>query len=376
MSDLYDSNVPIAWQPDSRYLESANLTHFMRRLRVGSYEELYQRSIEDVAWFTEEVLKYLDIRFSTPYKQVMDNSKGIPWTRWCVGGKMNIVDNCLDKNMGTPQENEPALGWEGEEGTVRWLTYRDLWRLVNQTANGLRALGARKGDVVGLFMPMVPETVAALLATAKIGGIILPLFSGYGSGAVATRLQDADARFLFTADGLSRRGKLVNLKLIADDAAAQSPNLEHVIIYNRLGLSIPMQPGRDHTWEDLVLSQPEVAESERTDADDPVMIIYTSGTTGRPKGTIHTHCGFPVKSTQDMAFGTDVHPGERVYWVTDMGWMMGPWLSFGSLLRRGTMILYDGAPDYPGPDRLWSLIERHRITTLGISPTLVRALIP
>jgi acetyl-CoA synthetase len=225
-------------------------------------------------------------------------------------------------------------------------------------------------------MPMTPEIVIALLAIAKIGGIILPLFSGYGSGAVVSRLADANAKALFTADGFFRRGKTVTMKTVADEAAEELPDLQHMIVLNRANLAISMKPGRDHWWHDLVEGQPEQAETEITQAEDPLMVIYTSGTTGRPKGAVHTHCGFPVKAAQDMAFGADLHPGQVIYWMTDMGWMMGPWLVFGALLLGGTLLAYDGAPDYPGPDRLWELVERHHIAALGISPTLVRALIP
>jgi acetyl-CoA synthetase len=289
---------------------------------------------------------------------------------------MNIVHNCLDKYLGTPRESITALTWEGEEGQTQSLSYRDLATKVNQAANALRSLGLGKGDAVGIYMPMTPEIVVALLAIAKIGVIILPLFSGYGVGAVVTRLVDADAKALFAADGFFRRGKPVAMKSTADEAASQVPSLEHMIVLNRAGLEIEMQSGRDHWWHELVAGQPVEAETERTSAEDVLMVIYTSGTTGRPKGAVHTHCGFPVKAAQDMAFGTDLHPGETIYWMTDMGWMMGPWLVFGALLLGGTFFIYDGAPDYPGPDRLWEMVARHRITTLGVSPTLIRALIP
>jgi acetyl-CoA synthetase len=289
---------------------------------------------------------------------------------------MNIVHNCLDKYIGTPVESRLALIAEDERGQVCTFTYGELWQRVNQAANALIALGLGSGDAVGLFMPMTCEIVVAMLAIAKIGGIILPLFSGYGAGAVATRLADADAKALFTADGFFRRGQPVALKPIADAAARDVPTLKHMIVVSRAGLAIDMLPGRDHWWHILVESQPTAAETRITSAEQVLMVIYTSGTTGKPKGAVHTHAGFPIKAAQDMAFGTDLHPGQLLYWMTDMGWMMGPWLVFGALILGGTFFLYDGAPDYPGPDRLWSMVERHRITTLGVSPTLIRTLIP
>jgi acetyl-CoA synthetase len=288
---------------------------------------------------------------------------------------MNIVHNCLDKYMGTPTEEQTALIWEGEAGQTLSLTYGELYRQVNQAANALRSLGLGKGDAIGVYMPMTPEIAVALLAIAKIGGILLPLFSGYGAGAVAERLADAGAKAMFTADGFFRRGNPVPMKPIANEAAERVPALKHMIVLKRTGLQVAMTPGRDHWWQDLIPQQPQDSPTERTSAEDVLMVIYTSGTTGRPKGAVHTHCGFPVKAAQDMAFGHDLHPGEVIYWMTDMGWMMGPWLTFGALLLGGTFLIFDGAPDYPGPDRLWAMVERHRINILGVSPTLVRSLI-
>ncbi len=377
MTEPFTFGGEIVWRPTPDYIERSHLMRFMRQHHIGSYDELMTRSTADIAWFTDAVLNYLDIRFRVPYTQVVDLSDGIEWPRWCVGGRMNIVDNCVDKWAADPAaRNRPALVWEGEEGDTRRLSYGELAAEVNRCANALRALGLGVGDAVGLFMPMTPEIAVALLAVAKIGGVILPLFSGYGAGAVASRLADAGARALFTADGFFRRGAVVPLKPTADDAAAAVPSVEHLIVLRRAGNEVDMRPGRDHWWHELVAPQPAEAETADTAAEDLLMIIYTSGTTGRPKGAVHTHCGFPVKAAQDMAFGTDVHVGDGIYWITDMGWMMGPWLVFGATLLGATFCLYDGAPDYPDVERLWALVERHRITQLGVSPTLIRVLAP
>ena len=365
-----------AWHPTPEHIANANLTAFMRAHNLADYDALMQRSTEDVAWFTDALLKFLKIEFYTPYTRVVDLSRGIQWPQWCLDGEMNIVHNCLDKYIGTPTAEKTAFIWEGEEGPTRRITYEELYRLTNQAANALRALGVGRGDAVGVFMPMTIEIVAALLAIAKIGAVIVPLFSGYGTGAVVTRLKETRAKALFTADGFFRRGRVINTKATADQAAAQLPDLAHLIVLQRARNAVEMTPGRDHWWHELVLTQPEQAETERTRAEDTLMVIYTSGTTGRPKGAVHTHCGFPVKGAQDMAFGMDLHPEEVIYWVTDMGWMMGPWLVFGSLLLGATALLYDGAMDYPDPDRLWILAARHRVNKLGLSPTLVRALMP
>ena len=367
----------IVWRPALEYTERAHLTRFMRLHGIGDYNELMARSTADVAWFTDAVLRYLDVRFRVPYSQVLDLSDGIEWPRWCVGGRMNIVESCVDKWADDPTTRDrPALVWEGEEGATRTLSYGELAAEVNRCANGLRALGLGVGDAVGLFMPMTPEIAVALLAIARIGGVILPLFSGYGAGAVSARLNDAGARALFTADGFFRRGAIVPMKPTADEAAALVPTLEHLIVLRRAGNEVAMQPGRDLWWHEVVAGQSPVAGAADTAAEDRLMIIYTSGTTGRPKGAVHTHCGFPVKAAQDMAFGTDVHAEDTIYWLTDMGWMMGPWLVFGATLLGATFCLYDGAPDYPDVDRLWALAARHRLTHLGVSPTLIRALAP
>ncbi len=376
MSETFDFGGEIVWTPTPDHISKANLTAFMRRHDIPDFDALMQRSTEDVSWFTDAVLKYLDIEFYKPYTQVADFSKGIQWAQWCVGGQMNIVHNCVDKYIGTPAENNLAYIWEGEEGVSRSISYGELYQQVNQAANALRSLGLGKGDAVGIYMPMIPEIVPALLAIAKTGGVILPLFSGYGVSAVVTRLLDADAKALFTADGVFRRGQGVDMKSVADQAAEQTPTLQHMIVVNRAGLEINMLEGRDHWWHEIVDTQSPAADTEITEAEDTLMVIYTSGTTGRPKGAVHTHCGFPIKAAQDMAFGTDLHQDDVLYWMSDMGWMMGPWLVFGTLVLGGTFFIYDGAPDYPAPNRIWEMVEKHKITTLGISPTLVRALIP
>ncbi len=376
MSEEFSFSSEFIWRPTADYINHAHLTRFIRHHNLSDFDTLMRRSTTDVSWFTEAVLQYLDIEFYTPYSKVLDLTRGIAWPRWAVGGKMNIVHNLLDKYIGSEFEDRVALITEDESGAINSYTYGDLYRKVNQAANALRSLGLGSGDTIGLFMPMTCEIVVAMLAIAKIGGIILPLFSGYGAGAVATRLEDAEAKALFTADGFQRRGKTMNMKTVANRAAAQVQTLQHMIVSNWANLAVEMVPGRDHWWHELVERQSTQANTEIVDAEHVLMVIYTSGTTGRPKGAVHTHCGFPIKAAQDMAFGTDLHPGQHIYWMTDMGWMMGPWLVFGAMILGGTFILYDGAPDFPNPGRLWKLVERHQVTTLGISPTLIRTLMP
>ena len=376
MPDQFDFGGEFVWRPSREYIERAHLTHFMHQYNLKGFEELMLRSTEDVAWFTDAILKYLDIQFYKPYSRVLDLTGGIQFAKWCIGGRMNIVHNCVDKVQSLASGDKLAVVWEGEEGKVKTLTCKKLYQEVNRCANALRSLGIGKGDAVGLFMPLTPEIVIAMLAVIKIGGVILPLFSGYGAGAVLTRLADAEAKALFTADGAFHRGKAVEMKSIADEAVAQIPTLKHMIVLKRTGQEIRMQKNRDHWWHELIPRQSDRSETEVVSAEDPLMVIYTSGTTGKPKGAVHTHCGFPVKAAQDMAFGTDVHAGDMMFWMTDMGWMMGPWLVFGTLLLGATMFLYDGAPDYPSPDRIWSMVEKYKINQLGLSPTFIRSIIP
>ena len=375
------------WRPTPELIAQSNLQQFIEKHGLGSYDELMRRSTTDIDWFWDTVLRDLEIQFYKPYSRVVDLSDGKPWAHWCVDGEMNIVHNMLDKCAGTPTDERIAIKSEIEEGTTRTLTYKDLREEVDKMAVALRGLGFGKGDVIGVFMPMVPEIVVAMLAIIKIGGIFLPLFSGFGAAAIVSRLKDADAKVLFTADGTFRRGKFCAMKPVADEAAVQIPTLKDLIVLQDESVgeavSFPSQPEREpnrfpyrtRSWRELLNQISNVEhQTERTSAEDPMMIIYTSGTTGKPKGAVHTHCGFPIKSAQDMSHGLDLHADETLFWMTDMGWMMGPWEVFGTLLLGATMMLYDGAPDFPGPDRVWSLVDRHKVTALGVSPTLIRAL--
>lgn len=364
----------IVWRPTPEVIERARLTAFMRRHGISTYAELMRRSTTEIAWFWNAVFEDLDIRFYEPCSQVLDTSRGPAWPRWCVDGRLNIVHNCLDKWVGTPTDARAAVIWEGEDGENRTLTYGELTRDVNRCANALKELGVTTGDRVGLFMPMCPELVVAFFAVMKVGAIVLPLFSGYGVDALVTRLRDAGATLLITADGFNRRGRPVDMKAVADAALDAVPAVRHALVLRRTLDEGFTRCDRDRLWDETVSRQSEVCETERTDAEDALMILYTSGTTGVPKGAVHTHCGFPIKAAQDIAHCFDVGAADTMFWITDMGWMMGPWEVWGMTLLGGTMVIYDGALDYPGPDRLWSLVERHRVTVLGISPTLVRSL--
>jgi acetyl-CoA synthetase len=365
----------VVWRPDAALLTDSNVARFMDAQHIRGFDELVARSIDDPEWFWDAVVRFLDLRFEPPYERVLDTTNGVPWTTWFTGGRLNLAVSCLDKFAADATTcDEVALVWEGEEGTTRDLTWRELRELTDGIAHGLAARGVGEGDAVGLFLPMLPETVAALLAVAKLGAIFLPIFSGYAPDAVAVRLDDAHAVALVTADGFTRRGKTVPMKETADEAVARVDTVHTVVVVPRLQRDVPMQPGRDVMLADLVAPHDQPFDARIVDSEHPLFIAYTSGTTGKPKGAVHVHGGFLVKIAQEVAFQTDVRPGERLFWLTDIGWIMGPWEIVGTLAAGGTLVLYDGAPDFPSPQRLWELVERHRVNVLGVSPTLVRAL--
>ncbi|MFN8173806.1 MAG: AMP-binding protein [Solirubrobacteraceae bacterium] len=370
----------VAWTPTSEYVERANVTRLMRRLGASSIDELRRFSVGDLPAFWDAVVEDLGIPFSTPYEQTLDTSDGIEWARWFTGGRINLAAACVDRWREDPaRADAPALIGEAEDGEVRTLTYRELAAAVDALAAALRADGLRPGDAVGVFMPMVPEAVIAAYAIAKVGAIYLPVFSGFAPHAIAARLRDADAKVVLTADGTWRRGKRVAMKPACDEAVAECPDVRRVVVLGRLGLGdVPMRAGRDIAWDDfLAAADPADGRTAHdTGAEDVMMLAYTSGTTGRPKGAVHVHGGFLVKIASEVAYSLDLHAGEPFYWVTDMGWIMGPLAMVGSHAVGGTMVMYEGAPDFPGPDRVWASVERHRVTMLGVSPTLIRALKP
>jgi acetyl-CoA synthetase len=367
---------PIVWRPGPELLESSNVARFMAAEGMASFAELTARSVDDPEWFWDAVVRFLDIRFETPYRDVLDVSDGVPWARWFRGGELNLAITCVDRQADDPEwAGRPAVVWEGEEGTVRTVTWSELRATTDRIAAGLAARGVGAGDAVGLFLPMIPETVAALFAVAKLGAIFLPIFSGYGADAVAIRLEDAGAVALVTADGFVRRGKTIAMKETADAAVARVPSVHTVVVVPRLHRGdVPMTDGRDVTLDELIAGRADRFDAVAVDSEHPLFVAYTSGTTGRPKGAVHVHGGFLAKIAEEVVFQMDLRAGERLFWLTDIGWIMGPWEIVGTLAGRGTLVLYDGAPDQPGPDRLWDLVERQRVDILGASPTLVRAL--
>src|SRR5688572_10403676 len=357
-----------AWEPSERYIARSRLRAFAEKQGLRDFGALLRWSVEHPDAFWRAAEADLGVGWSQRYERVMDTSAGAPWTTWWSGGRMNYVATALGHDPA-----HVAVIAEGEEGTVRTLTFDQLERDVARFSSGLRALGVRKGDRVGIFMPLTVECAVAVLAVGAIGAVYIPIFSGYGAEAIAGRLRDCDASVLITADGFHRRGQVVPMKETADAAVALAPSVGKVVVYSRLGREAPRGP-KDVAWDDVVARGNDRLALEDTSAEDPFMVIYTSGTTGRPKGAVHVHGGFPIKAAQDLAHTFDLTDRDALFWFTDLGWMMGPWAIAGSLLLGGRLVIYEGAPDFPGPDRIWSIVARHRVTHLGLSPTVIRAL--
>ncbi|WP_227937884.1 AMP-binding protein [Alkalihalobacillus deserti] len=361
------------WIPSNNFIERTRLFKWMQTLGFNDYESFYQKSINDTAWFWKEVEKELAIPWYQPYDQVIDASKGIEWTKWFVNGKLNAFDMSIDKWARHPlMKEKEALIWEGEDGECKRYSFRELAGEIERVASGLKRLIIKRGDVVAIYMPMLPETVIAMMAVSKIGAIFTPIFSGYGSEAIATRIAASEAKLVITADGFNRKGKTVLMKADLDEALVSCPHVERVVVVRRLGITTKKDE-REYDWNDL-LSKDLTNSTEQMSSDDPLMLIYTSGTTGKPKGTVHTHSGFPIKAAFDAGIGMDVKHEDILFWYTDMGWMMGPFLVYGGLINGATIVLYEGSPDFPSPNRIWSMVARYKMTHLGISPTLIRSL--
>lgn len=366
---------PMAWTIDPDAAARTRTAAFMERHDVPDYHSLVQRSISDPDWFWRAAVEFLGIPFERPFTAVCDGGRGPEWTTWFADGTLNLSTACVDRWAAETPE-AAALFAEREDGSSESMTFARLHDRVTRVAGGLRQLGVGSGDAVGVYLPMSSEAVIALLAVARIGAIFIPIFSGYGPEAVATRLTDPRPRVLICADGFRRRGRLVAMKETADAAvAAVGDGIDHVVVADYAARpDTPWVDGRDIAWSKLEAADP--IEALAVPAEHPVIIAYTSGTTGRPKGAIHVHGGLTVKIAQEGAFQSDLHPGDRLMWATDMGWIMGPWMVVAGLANGAAVVTFDGAPDQPGPDRIWEIVAKHRITHLGLSPTLVRALQP
>ncbi|MFC4449434.1 AMP-binding protein [Halorussus aquaticus] len=398
----------VVHEPSEEFVESTNVYQFMQEYGIEDYDELIDRTTTEmsgveesgVEWFWDEMVEYLGIDFYEDYDGVRDDSgarsapenasgetasRGGPqFSEWYPGGELNVAHNVVDRHAAPDSEtrNKVACLWEGEDGEVREITFHELHRQSNKVANALEERGVGAGDTVGLYMPMVPEVISILYGAFKVGAIAVPIFSGFGVDATATRIEDPECSVLFTADGFYRRGSEVSLKGTADEAIEQAGHVEHTIVYDRFGTrerggdetAIPWVDSRDEWWDDAVESQSDEYETKSLDSSDESMLLYSSGTTGKPKGIVHTHAGALMQAAKEIYFGFDHKPEDRFFWVSDIGWMMGPWTLIGNHAFGGTVFMYEGAPDHPEPDRFWEMIDRHGISTFGISPTAIRAL--
>ncbi len=382
MADLPTPADRIIWEPYGDYLDASNVRRFMDAHGIATYEDLIRRSTDDVEWFWAAALQDLGVVWDEHYSAVLDESRGFPWARWFVDGKLNIVRNCIDRHAAGPRAGRAALEWVTEGGERRTVSYEELDREVCRAANAMSAAGLRRGDAVGLYMPMIPELAVVFYAALKIGVTVIPVFSGFGAQALSTRLEDGGARVLFTADGSVRRGKPIAIKPEADRAAALYPGLERIVVVDRLGaarredagLDVAMTPDRDIWWHEFLAGQDESADTVSLDAEERSLIIFTSGTTGRPKGTVHTHAGCIAQMAKELGYAFDVKPDDVFFWLTDIGWMMGPWELIGVHFFGATVVLFEGAPNWPHPGRLWELASELKVTHLGISPTAIRLL--
>jgi acetyl-CoA synthetase len=360
------------WHPSQDYLDNSNVARLMRALGVDTANELRARSVADIGAFWDTVVKDLGIAFRTPYTDVVDVSRGIEYPEWFVGATINIVDACL-RRWAEATPDATAVVHEAEDGTTHTLTFAELEDQVARARAGLRSRGVGKGDAVAIYLPMTPEAVVATYAVSSLGAMVVPLFSGFAPTAIASRLQDAEVKAVITADGTIRRGKTAPMRPQLVEALESCPLVELVVVVENLGEPLSLDARREVGWSELLAADPD-PEVEPTSASDVLLLAYTSGTTGRPKGAVHTHAGFLTKVASEVAYGFEMQPGRTFCWITDMGWIMGPLSIFGTHACGGTLLLYEGSPDVPDLNRLWHLVERHRVAMLGVSPTLIRTL--
>jgi acetyl-CoA synthetase len=366
----------VIWTPTPEQRDATNAMRLARRLGCSDYWELQRLSQDDPERFWPEAIADMGLEFFEPWHTVCDASRGPEWATWFRGGKLNIAWNCVHRWSRGERADAPAAVWQGEDGVSLALTYAELSDEVTRFAEALVRLGVEPGDRVAIFLPMSPAVAIASHACAHVGAIQMPVFSGFAAPAVAQRLRHSGAKVIVTADGSLRRGRALPMKEIVDEALAEAPSVEHVVVWQRLHEQVPMQPGRDLFWEEAVADSPGELEPLALESETPYLLTYTSGTTGQPKGVLHVQGGFLVSIAREVAYQADAGPDDVIHFVTDMGWIMGPWEVVGGQALGCTIVFAEGAPDWPAADRLWGLVEQERVTILGLSPTLVRALIP
>ncbi|BCN40516.1 acetyl-CoA synthetase [Alicycliphilus denitrificans] len=364
------------WRPGPEQVARSKLANSMKRWGFSSLEEFHRASVDRPDWFWPAAAEDLGVVFQGTPGAVRDESRGRAFPRWFSGQTLNAVWSCVERHAADPQTaGKKAVIYEADAGHNRSLTYAQLRAEVDVFAGAIQALGIRKGDRVTLFGPPTPEAAVVLMGCAKIGAIFVPAFSGYGSDALATRLQASESALLVTVDGTTRRGKSIPMKATADAAVAISPSVRNTIVVRNSGQDAPMAAGRDHWWDTLpALAGSTPPATVALDPNDPLFVLYTSGTTGAPKGIVHSHAGMLLKAAIDFGYVFDIQDDDVVTWIADMGWMLGPLMLIGGLHLGSTVVLVEGVPDFPDAGRLWRIVERNRSTFLGIAPTAARGL--
>lgn len=375
------------WKPTEAYIKSLRLYQLMNSLGFSDYDSFHQYSIDNPADFWTHAEQALQIEWFKPYEQALQLKNGLAWPKWFVGGELNLTYNAVDKwAVQDSYRDQPALLWISEQGAEKAYTFRELKQEVEHYAAALIYEGIGKGDRVALYLPMIPETVITMLALSRIGAILTPLFTGFAADAIKRRLESFQPHYIFTSTFTLRKGKQIPLAAqLADSLISYRAELAFVQKVYNIPRSQTCSPELERvaadqavTWADWQHCLKEIEEPQAPalafPADTPFMVIYTSGTTSRPKGIVHTHAGFPLKAAFDAGITMDVCAGDRLCWITDMGWMMGPFLVYGALLNGATAVLFEGAPDYPEVDAMWQRVDQYQLTHLGLSPTFVRAI--
>jgi acetyl-CoA synthetase len=353
----------VVWTPDEETLARANVVRLMRKQGIESYWELVSRSQADPEWFWPAAVDDLGLEFSRGWDRVYDDSRGPEWTTWFTGATVSIARNCVHRWAERDPDRIGAV-FAGEDGSRRELTFAEISGDVTRLAEGLVRLGVEPGDRVAIYLPMCPEVAVASHACAHVGAVQVPLFSGFAAPAIVQRLRDSEAKVVITADYSLRRGARLPMRETVEEAVREAPSVEHVVTW-----------AREAGWGPIVAESPGELPPLEVESEHPYLLTYTSGTTGRPKGVLHVQGGFLVSIAREVAYQADVHPEDVLHFATDMGWIMGPWTVVGGGALGCTLVFAEGAPDRPA-DRLWRLVEDERVAVLGLSPTLVRALIP
>ena len=354
------------FKPNSKFASHAHIRSFaqykkMYNESIASPEKFWSKVAEELSWYKRwtKVLRWR-----------------LPYAQWFVGGKINVSYNCLDRHLTTWRKNKAAIIWEGEPGDTRTLTYGDLHREVCKFANVLKKLGVEKGDRVVIYMPMIPELPVAMLACARIGATHSVIFGGFSSESLKDRINDAQAKLVVTADGGYRRGVVIPLKANVDGALPHTPSIESVVVVKRVGLDVTMSPGRDHWWEGLMSTTSAENEPEKLDSEHPLYILYTSGTTGKPKGVVHSTAGYLLGCHLTAKYVFDLKDTDTYWCTADIGWVTGhSYIVYGPFSNGATVVMYEGAPNHPEPDRFWSIIEKYKVNVFYTAPTAIRAFI-